>query len=145
MSNGSDTCAVFTRSVTMGYNAFRINALYCYAYLFQKWNIITVNRRCLIYTPGTSSLTVLFEPCRDLTDIVTAHFFPVTVWVSQSHRYVNSTQLYYCDIIMMCKSVPGSLCPCIFGWDTGWEPGNKTTKSVQLPYIVYTHHLGSLM
>ena len=39
------------------------------------------------------------------------------LWVPQR---LNSTQLYYCDIIMMCKSVPGSLCPsCIFGWDTG--------------------------
>ena len=37
--------------------------------------MVTVNRQSLIYVLAISLPSLLFEPCRDLTDAVTTHLF----------------------------------------------------------------------
>ena len=63
---------------------------------FSKRNMVTGNRQSFIYTLDTSPPSLLFEPCRGLTNEVAAHFFSsniVAVRVSLSRGYIIASRL----------------------------------------------------
>ena len=71
--------------------------------IFSKRNIATVDRRSFTYTLCTSPPSLLFKPCRGLTNEVAAHFFSSRYrsYLSQPIMWLhNCVCNYCCDIVL---------------------------------------------
>ena len=97
-----------------------------------------VNRQCLTYTLGTSPLSLLFQPCRGLTNKVAAHFFIsniVAACLSQPITCVHNCfmTLAFAIIAVMswhdinCESVAGYIHHSVFV--SSWGGGRALEQS----------------
>ena len=101
--------------------------------LVAKQDMVTVKRKSFTYVLGTSLLSLLFERCRDLNDVITAQLFKI-LQLSESayhmlHNCITSFAVISSCRDIMCESIPGSPTLFLFLVGVRREPGNEVEMS----------------